>query len=29
LLAMHTGAISPANFGLRESLMLGWHLLGA
>ncbi len=28
LLAMHTGAVSPANFGLRESLTLGWHLLG-
>jgi menaquinone-9 beta-reductase len=29
LLAMHTGAISPASFGLRESLSLGWHLLAA
>ncbi len=29
LLAMHTGVISPANFGLRESLSLGWHLLAA
>lgn len=29
LLAVHTGAISPTNFGLRESLTLGWHLLGA
>ncbi len=27
LLAMHTGAISATNFGLRESVMLGWHLL--
>ena len=29
LLAMHTGAISSANFGLRESLSLGWRLLAA
>lgn len=29
LLAVHTGAISPASFGLRQSLSLGWHLLAA
>ncbi len=29
LLALHTGAISPLNFGLRETLSLGWHLLAA
>ncbi|MGB7556286.1 MAG: FAD-dependent monooxygenase [Candidatus Korobacteraceae bacterium] len=27
LLAMHTGANSPASFGVRESLSLGWRLL--
>jgi len=29
LLALHTGAISPLNFGLRETLTMGWHLLAA
>jgi hypothetical protein len=29
LLAMHTGTIAPADFGLRESLALGWRLLAA
>jgi flavin-dependent dehydrogenase len=29
LLALHTGAISPLNFGLRETVSLGWHLLAA
>ena len=29
LLALHTGAISPMNFGLRETVSLGWHLLAA
>jgi menaquinone-9 beta-reductase len=29
LLALHTGAVSPLNFGLRETVSLGWHLLAA
>jgi flavin-dependent dehydrogenase len=29
LLALHTGAIAPADFGLRGSLALGWRLLAA
>ena len=29
LLALHTGAISPWNLGLRETVSLGWHLLAA
>ncbi len=29
LLALHTGAVSPLNPGLRETLSLGWHLLAA
>jgi flavin-dependent dehydrogenase len=29
LLALHTGAMSPLNFGLRETVSLGWHLLSA
>jgi len=29
LLALHTGMISPANFGIRETVSLGWHLLAA
>lgn len=29
LLALHTGAVSPVNFGLRETVSLGWHLLAA
>ena len=29
LLALHTGAISPLNFGLRQTVSLGWHLLAA
>ncbi len=29
LLALHTGAISPLNFGWRETVSLGWHLLAA
>ena len=29
LLAIHTGAMSPLNLGLRETVSLGWHLLAA
>ncbi len=29
LLALHTGAISPRSIGLRETVLLGWHLLAA
>lgn len=29
MLAIHTGAASPVNFGVRNSLSLGWHLLTA
>ncbi len=29
MLAIHTGAASPANFGLGNTLSLGWHLLTA
>jgi 2-polyprenyl-6-methoxyphenol hydroxylase-like FAD-dependent oxidoreductase len=29
LLAIHTGAISPASFGMTRMMLLGWHLLTA
>ncbi len=29
MLAIHTGAVSPVNFGVRNGLSLGWHLLTA
>lgn len=29
MLAIHTGALAPVNFGLENSLALGWHLLTA
>lgn len=29
MLAIHTGAVSPVNFGLGKTLSLGWHLLTA
>ena len=29
LLAVHTGSLSPAKFGVGNGLQLGWHLLAA